>query len=57
MRQIFHKHQGQRFVLGIMIDFQQMTVLSSGQLEVVGTATPLNIHQVHEYATVTSQFF
>jgi hypothetical protein len=53
MRQVLREQLDRRFVLGIMINYQDMTVLLNDRSGLVGTATSFNIHKVWPYVAFT----
>jgi hypothetical protein len=46
MRQVLGEQLDRRFVVGLALCFDQLTVLLSDRSGILGTSTPINIHKV-----------
>jgi hypothetical protein len=46
MRQVLGEQLDRRFVVGLALCFDQLTVLLSDRSGILGTSTPINIHEV-----------
>jgi hypothetical protein len=49
MRQVLGEQLDRRFVVGLVLCFDQLTVLLSDRSGILGTSTPINIHKVRRH--------